>query len=270
MRLLLFVLIFCCVSFAEVVVHNGTTTILEIDKKKVQKITKNGKNMAILAHPKDSSKGIVFVPIGYKKKNDINIDFYSQGEQQKLLLKVKPKKYKVENLKVQSSKVKPPKSVLKRISKEYKEAMQIYATRTKERYWSKPFISPMNSAITSHYGNARVFNGQLKSYHGGTDFRAKVGTPVYASNDGVVVMSKDRYYAGGSVVIDHGEGIYTCYYHLSKMPLQVGVKVKQGDLIGYSGKSGRVTGPHLHFTVMVQGKSVDSQDFIPKVNGLFE
>lgn len=263
-------LLFVSFAFGDLVVYNGTTTILEVDKNRVEKVTQDGKKAKILAHPTDTTKGIVFVPIGYKKKNDIKISYYENSKAQNILLHVKQKKYKIENLKVDSSRVRPPKSVLKRISQEYKEAMKIYATQTKKRHWNKPFISPMNSVITSAYGNARIFNGELKSYHGGTDYRAAVGTPVYASNDGIVVLSKERYYAGGSVIIDHGEGIYTCYYHLSKTPLKVGTKVKQGDFIGKSGKSGRVTGPHLHFTVMVQGRSVDSEDFIPKINALFE
>lgn len=257
-------------SFGDIEVYNGTTTILEVDTTKIQKVTKDGKKIQILSHPTKKKRGVVFIPIGYKKKNDIKIAYYEGKKVQTMTLHVKQKKYKIENLKVDSSRVRPPKKVLERISKEYKEAMKIYASRSKKRYWTKPFINPMNSVITSAYGNARIFNGELKSYHSGTDYRAKVGTAVYASNDGVVVLSKKRYYAGGSVIIDHGEGLYTCYYHLSKMPLKVGTKVTQGEVIGYSGKSGRVTGPHLHFTVMVQGSSVDSQDFIPKIYSLFE
>jgi len=69
-------------------------------------------------------------------------------------------------------------------------------------------LMPLETPVTSNFGNARIYNGELKSYHSGTDFRAPVGTPIKAVNDGVVVISKDRYYAGGSIVIDHGEGIY--------------------------------------------------------------
>lgn len=270
MKIVSLFLFFVTFTYAQTIVHNGTVILFEVDKQKVQSITYNGKKLDIARHPTQETKGVVFFPIGYYQKKDMVLEFSQHNKKEQMILRVEPKKYKVEKLKVDSSRVKPPKKVLQRISKEYKEAMKIYATSTKKRYWDKPFEEPLDSQITSRYGNARIFNGLLKSFHGGTDYRAKVGTPIHVSNDGVVVLSKKRYYAGGSVIIDHGEGIYTCYYHLSQMPLQVGTKVKQGDVIGYSGKSGRVTGPHLHFTVMVKGKSVDSEDFLAKIRGLFE
>jgi len=125
---------------------------------------------------------------------------------------------------------------------------------------------PMNSKITSEFGNARVFNGSLKSYHSGTDFRAKVGTPIKSVNDGKVVLVKDRFYSGGSVIVDHGEGVYTCYYHMSKFDVKKGDMVKKGQQLGLSGVSGRVTGPHLHFSARVSGVQVDPLQFINLVN----
>ncbi|NLC27523.1 MAG: M23 family metallopeptidase, partial [Campylobacteraceae bacterium] len=161
-----------------------------------------------------------------------------------------------------------PENQKERIKAEYEEAIAIYKSFTTKRLWEDDFMVPMKSKITSAYGNARVFNDSLKSYHSGTDFRAAIGTPIYATNDGVVVLSKDRYYAGGSVILDHGEGVYSVYYHLSQTPLALGTKVKKGEKIGLSGASGRVTGPHLHFGFMVQGVPVDPLHFIETINGL--
>lgn len=270
MRILWILSLVCGFVFANIEVYNGNCTILEFEKSKIKNPKIGKKHLPILSHPKDKSKSIIVVPIKYRQKKDIKLNYTYENKKQTLSLHVKQKEYKKETLKVDNSRVKPPKKVKKRISKEWAEAMKIYGTFTKKRYWDKPFEMPLNSKITSDYGNARIFNGSLKSFHGGTDFRAQIGTPIKASNDGVVVLSKDRYYAGRSVIISHGEGIYTCYYHLSKLPLKVGSKVKRGDIIGYSGKSGRVTGPHLHFTVMVNGISVDSQDFMLKINALFK
>lgn len=255
---------------ANIEVFNGNSLILEFEKSEVSNPKIEKKRLHILEHPTDKTKNILFIPIKYRQKKDVKLTYKHNGKIENLILHVKQKNYKKEKLKVDNSRVKPPKKVKNRISREWKEAMKIYGTFTKKRHWNKPFMMPLDSKITSDYGNARIFNGSLKSFHGGTDFRAKVGTPIKASNDGIVVLSKDRYYAGRSVIIDHGEGLYTCYYHFSKLPLKVGTKVKKGDIIGYSGKSGRVTGPHLHFTVMLNGVSVDSQDFISKVNGLFD
>lgn len=270
MRLLVILGLFFGFLQAQIEVFNGNSLVLEFKKGEILNPKIGITKLHILNHPKDKSKSILLIPIKYRQKKDIKLKYTYEGKAQTLSLHVKQKAYKKEVLKVDSSRVKPPKKVKKRIAREWREAMKIYGTFTKKRYWDGAFMMPLNSKITSDYGNARIFNGSLKSFHGGTDFRAKVGTPIKASNDGVIVLSKKRYYAGGSVVIDHGHGVYTCYYHLSKMPLKVGTKVKKGQIIGYSGKSGRVTGPHLHFTVMLNGVSVDSQDFIPKVNALFE
>lgn len=270
MRILFAIWLLGATLFANIDVYNGNSVILEFPKGSIKNIKMGAKVLHTVSHPVDAKKSIVVIPVKYRQKKNITISYTYEGKKNKTILNVHQKKYKIEKLSVNKSRVTPPKKVKDRIYREYKEAMKIYGTFKKKRYWSKPFIEPLDSKITSKYGNARIFNGKLKSFHGGTDFRAKVGTPIKAVNDGVVVLSKKRYYAGGSVILDHGEGIYTCYYHLSRMPLKVGTKVKRGDIIGYSGKSGRVTGPHLHFTVMNNGVSVDSQDFIPKINALFE
>ena len=159
---------------------------------------------------------------------------------------------------------------MERIKLERDEANAVYATASSGLKFSSPFALPIKSVVTSPFGTARVFNGTLKSYHGGADFRAAVGTPVVAANDGVVVIAKDRYYAGGSVVIDHGEGIYTQYYHLSRIDARVNQTVKKGEIIGLSGQSGRVNGPHLHFGVIANGAQINPLDFVEKINSVFK
>jgi murein DD-endopeptidase MepM/ murein hydrolase activator NlpD len=212
------------------------------------------------------------VPISYyekpsQKKLEI---FYKEKDIEKsklILLHVEDGKYKKEKITVQKSKVNPKsKEVKKRIAKEYAEAMKIYAKATSKSQISSKFIAPMNSKITSSFGKARVYNDTLKGYHSGTDYRAKVGTPIKASNDGVVVLVKDRFYSGGTVILDHGHGIYTCYYHMSDFHVKKGQKVAKADIIGLSGKSGRVTGPHLHFSARVNGEQVDPLQLIDLLN----
>ena len=219
-----------------------------------------------------TDKGEVFALIGipYRQQEPMEVTIKTPTEDLKTSLHVIQGKYPKELLQVDPSKVTPPESAKERITNEYKEAMEIYKTFTPMRYWKESFELPMQSAITSAYGNARTFNDSLKSYHSGTDFRAPIGAPVYAANDGVIVLAKNRYYAGGSIIIDHGEGIYSVYYHLSDILLPVGVKIKKGDKIALSGNSGRVTGPHLHFGIMLQGTPVDPLHFIETVNSLVE
>jgi len=156
--------------------------------------------------------------------------------------------------------------VKKRISKEYSEAMKIYRSVSDKSYIKRKFILPLESNVTSAFGTARVYNGSLKGYHSGTDFRAKMGTPIKASNDGKVVLVKKRFYSGGTVLLDHGEGIYTCYFHMSKFNVKKGELVKRGKILGLSGKSGRVTGPHLHFSARISGVQVDPLQLISLLN----
>ena len=144
--------------------------------------------------------------------------------------------------------------------------MKIYNTVTETSYIDKKFILPLESNITSAFGTARIYNNSLKGYHSGTDFRAKMGTPIKAANDGKVVLVAKRFYSGGTVLLDHGEGIYTCYFHMSKFNVKKGDRVKRGEILGLSGKSGRVTGPHLHFSARVNAVQVDPLQLISLLN----
>jgi len=115
------------------------------------------------------------------------------------------------------------------------------------RLWHEPFVRPRSSAVTGRFGVARVFNGVLRSRHLGVDFAGRRGAPVQAANRGVVALVADLYLSGTTVLIDHGAGLVTGYLHLSRALVAVGDTVGRGQLIGYVGASGRVTGPHLHW-----------------------
>jgi murein DD-endopeptidase MepM/ murein hydrolase activator NlpD len=248
-------------------IKNGQTALIKLDKKagvEYNYITIKDKKYEIF-------EDYVYVPISYyesPKTIKVNL-FYTKDSKKKtkeITFKVVDANYAKETLSVDSSKVKLSAEDRKRASKEYVEAINIYNTTTKKSYLDSKFIMPINSKITSTFGKARVFNGSLKSYHSGTDFRAKVGTPIKCANDGKVVLVKDRFYSGGSIIVDHGHGVYTCYYHMSKFDVKKGDTVKKGQIIGLSGVSGRVTGPHLHFSARVGGVQVDPLQFINLVN----
>lgn len=213
----------------------------------------------------------VLIPISYYEKPKlvelkINYRDYAKSKSKIIKIKIIDGEYKQEKINVQKSKVELSKKDKKRAAREYKEATDIYNTITPKNYIREKFIMPLESKITSIFGNARIYNGSLNGYHSGTDFRAKVGTPLISSNDGIVVLVKDRFYSGGSVIIDHGYGVYTCYYHMSAFEVKVGDRVKKGELIGLSGVSGRVTGPHLHFSARVGGIQVDPLQLIDLLN----
>ncbi|MGK5087479.1 M23 family metallopeptidase [Bdellovibrionota bacterium FG-2] len=160
--------------------------------------------------------------------------------------------YASESLKVDPRKVSPRKKDLIRIKKEMAEVGALYSKITLEKFWTGPFQLPIDSPMTSPYGTKRMFNGQTQSYHSGLDLKAAVGTPVKSAAPGIVVLAKDLFFSGNTVIIDHGYGFFSLYCHLSAFKVKPGQKVSTGKLLGLSGKSGRVSGPHLHWQVVVQ------------------
>lgn len=262
-------------SISDTSIANGATSLFEFEKEENLKYTSlklGKKNFNVYENPLDSTKMYALLPISYyaAPKNETVILTYSHNgtiKTKSIVVNVKDGKYKKEKIQVTKSKVNPKgKEVNDRINKEYHEAINLYAASTKKSYLSSEFILPMESFITSDFGKARVYNDTLKGYHSGTDFRAKVGTPILASNDGVIVLVKKRFYSGGTVIIDHGHGIYTCYYHMSEFSVKNKQGIRKGEVIGLSGKSGRVTGPHLHFSVRVSGVQVDPLQFVELMN----
>jgi murein DD-endopeptidase MepM/ murein hydrolase activator NlpD len=123
--------------------------------------------------------------------------------------------------------------------------------------WDGNFIKPVEAESTPSFGETRLMNEEKSSRHLGTDFPVKEGTPVYASNAGVVALAAPLFYEGNRVVIDHGDGLFTVYMHLEKMLVHRGERVRKHAQIGISGRTGRVTGPHLHFEVVWNGSRLD-------------
>jgi murein DD-endopeptidase MepM/ murein hydrolase activator NlpD len=128
--------------------------------------------------------------------------------------------------------------------------------------WTLPFLRPRASAVSSGFGTGRMFNGQVASRHLGVDFRGATGAPIRAANRGVVVLV-DTFFLGGRVVyLDHGGGVTTGYLHLSKALVAVGDTVRRGQTIGLVGATGRVTGPHLHWTARYGALTVNPLDLL--------
>ena len=256
-------------------IAKGQTALLKFAPQKgidYKSVSVGKKKFQIFFMPNSSEEMYALIPFSYYEKPENKVIFinYKEATEEKtesILLKVTKGSYQKEAIKVDPSKVNPKsKEINARISREYKEAMEIYGTVTPLSYIKKPFILPLKSKITSNFGKARIYNGSLKGYHSGTDFRAKLGTPIIASNRGKVVLVKDRFYSGGTVLIDHGEGIYTCYFHMNAFNVSAGNIVKRGEILGLSGKSGRVTGPHLHFSARINAVQVDPLQFIEIMN----
>lgn len=178
-------------------------------------------------------------------------------------LSVKEYPYRTTKLKVPKKYTELSKEDLERWQGEQKTLKKVYGSTIMDRkLFSVPFKRPLNSKITARYGNRRTFNNSTQSYHSGTDFRARKPTPIPASNDGVVVYAGFLLFNGGTVIIDHGMGILTMYCHFSKVSAKVGDVVKQGDIVGMSGNTGRSNAPHLHWGVKVHDSWIDGLQFL--------
>jgi murein DD-endopeptidase MepM/ murein hydrolase activator NlpD len=160
-------------------------------------------------------------------------------------------------LTVEPKYVSPPADVQERIRKERRLVDSIFEATTRERFWKGPFKAPVPGQVTSPFGYRSVYNGQQRSSHSGTDFRGAVGSPIHAPNAGRIVLTDDLYYTGKTVIIDHGQGLYSYLGHMSAISVKVGDYVETGDLVGKVGATGRATGPHLHWTVRLRISRVD-------------
>ncbi|HEY2829749.1 MAG TPA: M23 family metallopeptidase, partial [Thermoanaerobaculia bacterium] len=121
----------------------------------------------------------------------------------------------------------------------------------------EPFTVPIPGASGTNFGSRRIFNGEPRAPHSGADLHATRGTPVHATNRGRVVLAKNLFFTGNTVILDHGLGIYSLYAHLSRIDVHAGDTVKNGQIVGLVGATGRVTAPHLHWGMRVQGARVD-------------
>ncbi len=143
-----------------------------------------------------------------------------------------------------------------------REAMaSVESVVTPTRYWSGPWIIPTTGTTASNFGEMRSENGGAYFPHTGVDIANGEGTPVYAAADGVVALAQPGYLYGNIVIIDHGVGVFSAYAHLQQSVVTAGQTVHQGDLIGYMGATGFVTGPHLHWEAIVHGVRVDARLF---------
>jgi len=167
------------------------------------------------------------------------------------------KEFPLKKLWVDEKFVTPPPEFNERIRREGEIIKVIYGITTEQWLGKGLFILPSSGKAMPNFGERRIFNNKPRSSHKGIDIKVPYGTPVKASNSGRVVLASDLYFAGKTVIIDHGMSVFTMYCHFSKIRVKRSKLVKKGEIIGEIGATGRVTGPHLHWGVKVSGISVD-------------
>lgn len=171
-------------------------------------------------------------------------------------LRIAPKQFRVRRLRVPGSFVDPPLEAIEQIKKDNASLADAYA-RVTPRRWIGGFVLPVDGTPTSNFGTRSYYNGVRRSPHAGVDFVGAVGTPVRASNHGEVVIAGPMYFTGNTIVIDYGERLFSVFAHLSEFRVKAGDIVEPATVVGLVGATGRVTGPHLHWSVRLNGARVD-------------
>ena len=209
---------------------------------------------------KVSKDGFFAFGIGKDRKYDVVIKVIKDGETKKIIKKVQKRKYNIQRIDgLEEKKVTPPEEVYERIKKENILIAKAREINSDLDFFKNKFILPVDDAIiTGVYGSQRILNGKPRWPHYGIDFAQKLGTPIKAMADGVVTMAEqDLYFTGATLIFDHGHGISTLYMHLDKIFVELGDIVKQGEIIGTVGSSGRSTGPHLDVRLNWFGTRLD-------------
>lgn len=181
-------------------------------------------------------------------------------------VEIAAKQVRTRRIRVNPKFVNPPKTELARIKKETEELAAIFRSPSSGRLWKDGAVRPVEGVAVSGFGVRSVLNGEPRGPHTGLDLAAGTGTPVHAPTPGVVVAARPFYFSGNTVILDHGQGLYSTMAHLSVIDVKEGQQVAQGTLLGKVGATGRVTGPHLHWAVRLHGARVDPLSLLDVLN----
>ena len=207
------------------------------------------KGVALVSLPRDFAKKTL--QISAVEETPVGVNTVSRT------IPVEHKKYREQHLKVDRKYVELSKKSLDRHYAERATVRSMMESLAAERMWDADFLRPIPGGISSEFGVQRFFNGKPRQPHSGIDLRGKKGTPIKACASGVVRIATPHFFSGQSIYIDHGQGVVSMYFHMSKLLVREGETVKKGQVIGKVGATGRVTGPHLHFGLNVSGVAVD-------------
>ena len=197
--------------------------------------------------------------VDLERTGEIPIERQRAGAVDRAVIAIGDYPYTVQNVTLPTDKhVELAPADLARSERERERIDALWASRDSQRRFELPIAAPLARLQSQgSFGKKRVFNGQPRSPHSGEDYRATSGTPALAVAPGVVALAEEHFFGGNSVFIDHGDGLYTMYLHLSQIQVKPGQEVKAGDRIGLVGATGRASGPHLHFGVRWHGARID-------------
>lgn len=227
---------------------------VEFSSQKVMAVQHEGHWYALVGLSLDTVPGAKMLDVDVPGSTDIHVGFT-----------VSPKTYAEQDLTIANPEmVNPTPEQLKRIDREQQHLAKVTATWLEIHKPGLSFIWPVKGPETSTFGLKRVLNGEPKSPHSGIDIAAPTGTVVEAPADALVADVGNYYYCGKTLTLDMGQGLFSVYCHLSKIKVNPGQRVKQGQLVGKIGATGRTTGPNLHWTVRLNQVPVDPHVFLGK------
>ena len=214
----------------------------------------NGKKQPIF------EDGNFIFAFGRKFRNKLSISY--NGITREFL--IENKKYKIEKISgLPKTKVEPSESDLKKIFEDRKKIKDAKKIGVSKKFFDEKFILPAKGRISGVYGSQRILNNKPRSPHNGIDIAAKEGTKIVSPSSGVVkLVDKNMFFTGKTVIVDHGMGLISIFAHLSKIDVQIDERIEKGDKIGQIGMTGRATGPHLHWGMYLENKSVDPMSVI--------
>lgn len=188
----------------------------------------------------------------------------ADGPARTVTFAVKPKHYPVQHVTLRDQNmVEPPADVMARIERESAHLKTVRSQWRETASTDAAFVQPARGRLSGRFGGSRVLNGKPRAPHAGLDVAVMTGTAVLAPGDGVILDIGDYYFCGKTMFIDHGNGLLSLFCHLSEWDAKVGDKVRQGQAVARSGATGRASGPHLHWSVYLNGTSVEPELFLP-------
>jgi len=209
---------------------------------------------------KESFKAIVAIDY-FTEPGKYDLDISVNGSVFKQAVDVIKKEYEVEKLTLPKKMVELSPKDEARAERDARKMAALWPNET-DRSWTGDFINPLPGEIIAPFGVRRIINNIPKSPHTGIDVRGHKGDKIIAPNDAVVALVDKQFFGGNALVLNHGQGIYTMFFHLSRVLVKPGQAVKKGDVIALVGATGRATGPHLHWGVRVQGARIDPLELI--------
>jgi murein DD-endopeptidase MepM/ murein hydrolase activator NlpD len=209
-----------------------------------------------------SDDGRFLFGFGRDDAGSVSLEVRAPGEDPvRRTLEIAPREYDIERVDgLPPATVTPPPEVLERTRREAALVAQARTRRDNRTDWAEGFSWPAQGRLSGFYGSQRILNGEPRRPHFGVDVAAPTGTPVNAPAPGIVTLAEpDLYFSGGTLIIDHGQGLTSSFLHLSAVSVVVGDRVRAGDKVGEIGATGRATGPHLDWRMNWYNKRVDPQ-----------